>query len=198
MAQYLITGAAGFIGFHLARRLLHDGQSVVGVDNVNPYYDVRLKRDRLALLQAESRFQFVEADLADHGALGKVFAGIPFDVVYHLAAQAGVRHSLTHPQDYVDSNVTGMLEVLEGCRHSSVRHLVFASSSSVYGSNARQPFRESDGCDHPLSVYAATKRCGELLAHSYSHLFGLPATGMRFFTVYGPWGRPDMALFRFT
>jgi len=198
MARYLVTGAAGFIGFHLARRLLLEGSTVVGLDNLNAYYDVRLKRDRLVILQAQSRFQFAEIDVADHAAMQNVFAGDRFDVVFHLAAQAGVRHSLDHPRVYADSNLTGTLEVLEGCRQAGTGHLVFASSSSVYGSNTRQPFRESDGCDHPLSLYAATKRCGELMIHSYSHLFGLPATGMRFFTVYGPWGRPDMALFRFT
>jgi len=198
MARYLVTGAAGFIGFHLARRLLLEGSTVVGLDNLNAYYDVRLKRDRLVILQAQSRFQFAEIDVADHAAMQNVFAGDRFDVVFHLAAQAGVRHSLDHPRVYADSNLTGTLEVLEGCRQAGTGHLVFASSSSVYGSNTRQPFRESDGCDHPLSLYAATKRCGELMVHSYSHLFGLPATGMRFFTVYGPWGRPDMALFRFT
>lgn len=198
MARYLVTGAAGFIGFHLARRLLADGQEVLGLDNLNPYYDVRLKRDRLALLHAQSRFQLAEIDLTDHDALQRLFVRYSFDVVYHLAAQAGVRHSIDHPHAYLDSNLAGTLEVLEGCRHSRVGHLVFASSSSVYGANVRQPFRESDGCDHPLSLYAATKRGGELLAHSYSQLFGLPVTGTRFFTVYGPWGRPDMALCRFT
>jgi len=198
MAHYLVTGAAGFIGFHLARRLLEHGHGVVGLDNVNSYYDVRVKRDRLAILHGHERFQFAQIDLADSPAMKEVFARERFDVVYHLAAQAGVRYSLEHPREYVDSNLVGVLNVLEGCRHAGVSHLVFASSSSVYGSNTRQPFRESDGCDHPLSLYAATKRSGELMAHSYSHLFRLPATGMRFFTVYGPWGRPDMALFRFT
>lgn len=198
MANHLVTGAAGFIGFHLARRLLRDGHRVVGLDNVNDYYDVRLKRDRLALLAAEPAFSFAEVDVVDREGMRRTFGGERFDVVYHLAAQAGVRHSLDHPHDYVDSNVSGMLEILEGCRHSGAGHLVYASSSSVYGSNTRQPFCESDGCDHPLSLYAATKRCGELMAHSYSHLYGLPTTGARFFTVYGPWGRPDMALFKFT
>lgn len=198
MAQYLVTGAAGFIGFHLTRRLLVDGHHVLGLDNLNPYYDVNLKRDRLAVLRGHPQFQLAEIDLTDHDAMQRLFVRHAFDVVYHLAAQAGVRHSIDHPHAYLDCNLGGTLEILEGCRHSRVGHLVFASSSSVYGANTRQPFRESDGCDHPLSLYAATKRGGELLAHSYSHLFGLPVTGTRFFTVYGPWGRPDMALGLFT
>ncbi|HQZ45511.1 MAG TPA: NAD-dependent epimerase [Usitatibacteraceae bacterium] len=193
----LLTGAAGFIGFHLARRLLSRGDSVTGVDNLNAYYDVTLKEARLAQLAATPGFAFVRADIADRAAMQAIFAGGKFDCVVNLAAQAGVRHSLLHPHDYIDANVTGFLNILEGARHGGA-HLVFASSSSVYGGNTRLPFRETDSVDHPVSLYAATKRANELMAHSYSHLFGVRATGLRFFTVYGPWGRPDMALFLFT
>lgn len=194
----LVTGAAGFIGFHVARRLLARGDTVVGFDNLNPYYDPRLKRDRLALLVSESRFRFVEGDLADREAIPRLFAEGRFDRVVHLAAQAGVRYSLQNPHAYVDSNIIGFVNILEACRHANVEHLVYASSSSVYGANTTMPFSVHHNVDHPVSLYAATKKANELLAHSYSHLFQLPTTGLRFFTVYGPWGRPDMALFLFT
>lgn len=196
--NYFVTGAAGFIGFHLVKRLLAQGAAVMGYDNLNPYYDPTLKEARLAILTAHPGFHFVRGDLADGAALAAAFAGGPFDAVIHLAAQAGVRHSIDHPQDYVQSNVVGFLNVLEECRHRSVRHLLYASSSSVYGLNARTPFLASDNADHPVSLYAATKKANELMAHSYSHLYRLPTTGLRFFTVYGPWGRPDMAYFSFT
>ncbi|MEC7520541.1 MAG: NAD-dependent epimerase [Myxococcota bacterium] len=198
MTRYLVTGAAGFIGFHLSRRLLARGDEVVGLDNLNPYYSVALKRDRLRLLQEEARFSFAELDLADREAVTEVFANGGFDVVVNLAAQAGVRYSLTNPHAYVDSNIVGFLNVLEGCRHHGVKHLVYASSSSVYGANTRMPFSTEHNVDHPVSLYAASKKANELMAHTYSHLYGLPTTGLRFFTVYGPWGRPDMALFLFT
>lgn len=194
----LVTGAAGFIGFHLSRRLLARGDRVVGLDSLNSYYSVELKQDRLNLLRPNAEFTFVHADLSDRQRLEQLFAEHPFDVVVNLAAQAGVRYSLTHPHAYVDANVVGFLNVLEGCRHSQVGHLVYASSSSVYGANTRMPFSVHDNVDHPLSLYAATKKANELMAHTYSHLYGLPTTGLRFFTVYGPWGRPDMALFLFT
>jgi len=196
-APILVTGPAGFIGFHLARRLLAEGRQVVGFDNVNDYYDVRLKRARLAILAESPAFSFVEADLADPSAINQVFKQHRFDIVINLAAQAGVRYSLENPRSYIDSNLVGFINVLEACRHHAVGHLIYASSSSVYGANTRMPFSVSDNVDHPLSVYAATKKANELLAHSYSHLFRLPTTGLRFFTVYGPWGRPDMALFKF-
>ena len=195
--KVLVTGAAGFIGMHVCRRLLARGDEVLGLDNLNAYYDPRLKRDRLGQLPAK-RFRFVEQDICDRTAMAQLFAAEGLDRVVHLAAQAGVRHSLTHPHDYVDSNVTGFLNVLEGCRQHEVGHLTYASSSSVYGGNTRVPFRERDGVDHPLSLYAATKKANELMAHVYSHLYALPTTGLRFFTVYGPWGRPDMAPFLFT
>ncbi len=194
----LVTGAAGFIGFHLSRRLLARGDRVVGLDNLNDYYRVELKQDRLNLLRSNAEFTFVHADLSDRQRLQQLFEEHAFDVVVNLAAQAGVRYSLTHPHAYVDANVVGFLNVLEGCRRSQVGHLVYASSSSVYGANTRMPFSVHDNVDHPLSLYAATKKANELMAHTYSHLYGLPTTGLRFFTVYGPWGRPDMALFLFT
>ncbi len=198
MAKYLVTGSAGFIGFHTVRRLVARGDTVVGLDNINPYYRVQLKRDRLALLSTLSNYRFVEMDLTDGPALRKLVADENFDVVVNLAAQAGVRYSLTHPQAYVDSNLTGFVNVLEACRHAGTRHLVYASSSSVYGGNTEMPFSIHHNVDHPVSLYAATKKANELMAHTYSHLFQLPTTGLRFFTVYGPWGRPDMAMWLFT
>lgn len=194
----LVTGAAGFIGMSTVLRLLARGDTVLGVDNLNPYYDVALKHSRLARLSAQPGFRFLPCDVADPVAMQALFAEHAFERVVHLAAQAGVRYSLDHPHAYIDSNVTGFLNVLEGCRHRAVQHLVYASSSSVYGGNTHLPFSEHDGVDHPVSLYAATKKANELMAHTYSHLYGLPTTGLRFFTVYGPWGRPDMALFRFT
>ncbi|MCK5681730.1 NAD-dependent epimerase/dehydratase family protein, partial [bacterium] len=194
----LVTGAAGFIGFHLSRRLLADGVEVVGLDNLNDYYDVKLKTDRLAILQREQNFTFVDLDLVDTEGMEKLFQKNSFQQVVNLAAQAGVRYSLENPKAYVDSNLSGFLNILEGCRHNRVEHLVYASSSSVYGLNTRMPFSVHDNVDHPLSLYAASKKANELMAHSYSHLYGMPVTGLRFFTVYGPWGRPDMALFLFT
>jgi len=195
--KVLVTGAAGFIGFHTARVLLDRGDEVVGLDNLNPYYDVKLKEARLAELSPRNRFAFVKADLADKAAIDKLFAEHRPERVIHLAAQAGVRHSLTHPEDYMQSNLVGFLNILEACRHSGVEHLVFASSSSVYGANTRLPFSVHDNVDHPVSFYAASKKSNELMAHAYAHLYRLPTTGLRFFTVYGPWGRPDMALFKF-
>ena len=196
--RVLVTGAAGFIGMHVAERLLARGDEVVGIDNLNDYYDVGLKRSRLARLEPQKGFRFEKLDVADAAAMGALFAAGGFDHVVHLAAQAGVRYSLENPAAYVHSNVVGFLNVLEGCRGLKVRHLVYASSSSVYGGNTRMPFSERDSVDRPISMYAATKKADELMAHTYSHLHGLPATGLRFFTVYGPWGRPDMALFLFT
>ena len=196
--KILVTGAAGFIGSHTVRRLHEDGHEIVGLDNLNDYYDVNLKLARLALLQPLSGFAFRKLDLADRPALASLFAAERFDRVIHLAAQAGVRYSLTNPHAYIDSNVTGTLNILEGCRHYGVQHLVFASTSSVYGMNTTMPFSPHRGVDHPLSLYASTKRAGELMCHNYAALFGVPVTALRFFTVYGPWGRPDMALFLFT
>ena len=196
--KILVTGAAGFIGFHTARHLLDRGDEVVGLDNLNDYYDVNLKYARLARLEERQGFRFVRLDLADRDGMPAVFRHERFDRVIHLAAQAGVRYSIEDPHAYVDSNLVGFVNVLEGCRHSGVGHLVYASTSSVYGANTRMPFSEHDVADHQLALYGATKRANELMAHSYSHLFGLPTTGLRFFTVYGPWGRPDMALFKFT
>jgi len=194
----LVTGAAGFIGMHVAHRLLGQGHDVVGVDNLNAYYDPHLKQARIKNLEAFSKFKFERIDIAERQSITQLFAAHRFPAVVHLAAQAGVRHSLADPHAYVDANITGFLNVLEGCRHAECRHLVYASSSSVYGANSRVPFRVSDNVDHPLSLYGATKRANELMAHAYAHLFALPATGLRFFTVYGPWGRPDMAMWLFT
>jgi UDP-glucuronate 4-epimerase len=196
--RVLVTGAAGFIGFHTSRKLLERGDEVIGVDNLNPYYDVSLKEARRDLLQQFERFRFHLLDLKEGEAVAELFADYRPEGVVHLAAQAGVRYSLQNPQVYIDSNVTGTLNILEGCRHHPVRHLVFASTSSVYGANTRMPFSVQDNADHPISLYAATKRADELMAHVYSHLFRIPTTGLRFFTVYGPWGRPDMAMFIFT
>ena len=193
LSKILVTGAAGFIGHALAKTLLDQGRTVVGLDNMNDYYDVQLKRDRLAELLPRPGFRFVEADMADRALMARLFEEEGFDAVVNLAAQAGVRYSLVNPAAYVDSNLVGFGNILEGCRHHGVKHLVFASSSSVYGANTKMPFAEQDNVDHPVSLYAATKKANELMAHSYSHLYGLPATGLRFFTVYGPWGRPDMA-----
>jgi UDP-glucuronate 4-epimerase len=193
----LVTGAAGFIGFHVARRLLEDGREVIGIDNLSPYYDPKLKEARLAQLAGAENFKFVKLDLADRVATAALFAEHRFGKVIHLAAQAGVRYSLVDPQAYADANFLGFLNILEGCRQHSCRHLVYASSSSVYGANTKMPFRASDNVDHPLSLYGASKKANELMAHSYSHLFNLPTTGLRFFTVYGPWGRPDMAMWIF-
>lgn len=198
MNNILITGAAGFIGFHLAKRLLEEGRAVVGLDNLNEYYDPALKRARLAQLQRFPGFVHARVDLADRTAVPGLFAEHRFDAVVNLAAQAGVRYSLINPHSYVDTNLVGFVNILEGCRHHGVKHLVYASSSSVYGANTNMPFSVHNNVDHPVSLYAASKKANELMAHTYSHLFGLPATGLRFFTVYGPWGRPDMALFLFT
>jgi UDP-glucuronate 4-epimerase len=206
MAKILVTGCAGFIGFHVSRRLIDRGDEVVGLDVLNEYYDVNLKRARLALLTGSpaaltnesGSFRFVQMDLLERWGLNTLFSSEGFENVIHLAAQAGVRYSLTHPHAYSDANLTGFLNILEACRHNKVKHLVFATSSSVYGGNTRMPFSTRDAVDHPLSLYAATKKANELMAHCYAHLYRLPCTGLRFFTVYGPWGRPDMALFIFT
>ena len=198
MAKILVTGAAGFIGFHVSKRLLDRGDLVMGLDNLNDYYDPRLKQDRLALLQSRDGFTFVTCSLEDRSAIESLFAAEQFDCVISLAAQAGVRYSLQNPHAYIDSNIVGFLNILEGCRHSGVKHLVYASSSSVYGANTNMPFSVHHNVDHPLSLYAATKKANELMAHTYSALYNLPTTGLRFFTVYGPWGRPDMAYFSFT
>ncbi|HEX8964256.1 MAG TPA: NAD-dependent epimerase [Rhodocyclaceae bacterium] len=195
--KVLVTGAAGFIGMHVCERLLERGDQIIGVDNLNDYYDVNLKKARLGRLASHRAFRHVRLDIEDREGMAALFAGEKPQRVVNLAAQAGVRYSLKNPHAYVDSNVVGFLNILEGCRHAGCDHLVFASSSSVYGGNTRMPFSEHDNVDHPVSLYAATKKANELMAHSYSHLFGLPATGLRFFTVYGPWGRPDMALFLF-
>ncbi len=196
--KVLVTGAAGFIGFHTAKRLLERGDEVVGLDNLNDYYDVTLKEARRDLLAREPRFAFVKADLADRARIAELFEAEKFDRVVHLGAQAGVRYSLENPFAYIDSNVSGTMTILEGCRYHGVEHLVFASTSSVYGANTKMPFSVHQNVDHPLSLYAATKKSNELMAHTYASLYGLPVTGLRFFTVYGPWGRPDMALFLFT
>lgn len=196
--KILVTGAAGFIGFQLCRRLLGAGDQVVGLDNLNDYYDVRLKRDRLNQMEGDGHFTFCKMDLVDREAVARLFAEQGFEIVVNLAAQAGVRYSLVNPYAYAETNLMGFLNILEGCRHHQVKHLVFASSSSVYGANTRMPFSVHDNVDHPVSLYAATKKANELMAHTYASLFKLPCTGLRFFTVYGPWGRPDMALFLFT
>lgn len=197
MNRILVTGAAGFIGFHTAQRLLKDGKTVVGIDNLNDYYDVQLKRDRLKQLNGHERFEFHQVDITDLAALSKLFED-PFDAVVNLAAQPGVRYSIQHPAASIQINIVGFGNILECCRHSGCKHLVYASSSSVYGKNRKVPFAVEDSVDHPISLYAATKKANELMAHTYSHLYKLPTTGLRFFTVYGPWGRPDMALFLFT
>jgi UDP-glucuronate 4-epimerase len=197
LVKVLLTGAAGFIGFHTARALLERGDEVVGLDNLNAYYDPKLKAARLALLEREARFRFVMLDVSDRAAMQDLFEREKFQRVVHLAAQAGVRYSIQNPHVYVATNITGFLHVLEGCRQTQVEHLVYASTSSVYGANTSMPFSEQQNVDHPLTLYAATKKSNELMAHSYASLYGLPTTGLRFFTVYGPWGRPDMALFLF-
>ena len=197
-SKKMVTGAAGFIGFHLCKRLLEGGDEVVGIDNLNDYYDVALKKARLAQLESKKNFRFIKLSLEEKEGVLSLFNSKEFDVVVNLAAQAGVRYSLINPYAYLDSNIYGFLNILEGCRHAKVKHLVFASSSSVYGLNTRMPFSVHQNVAHPISLYGATKKANELMAHSYSYLFGIPTTGLRFFTVYGPWGRPDMALFLFT
>lgn len=196
--KVLVTGAAGFIGFHLAKRLLSLGATVCGIDNLNDYYDVSLKEARLTILEKEPAFTFVRGDLADEAAVTKLFEDFRPDIVVNLAAQAGVRYSIDNPRSYIQSNIVGFFNILEACRHYPVEHLLYASSSSVYGNQEKTPFATTDNVDHPISLYAATKKSDELMAYTYSHLYGIPATGLRFFTVYGPWGRPDMAYFKFT
>jgi len=196
--KYLVTGAAGFIGFHVTQRLLDAGHQVIGIDNLNDYYDVNLKKSRLELVNNHPEFTFIKIDLADREGIASLFREQRFQRVIHLAAQAGVRYSLENPLAYADANLIGHLNILEGCRHNRVEHLLYASSSSVYGLNRKLPFSTDDSVDHPVSLYAATKKANELMSHTYSHLYGIPTTGLRFFTVYGPWGRPDMALFKFT
>ncbi len=198
MKKILITGAAGFIGAHLSGKLIEKGVEVIGLDNLNDYYDPQLKKDRMAKLAEGKGFTHVDLNLSDREGIENLFLQHSFDAVVNLAAQAGVRYSLINPHSYVDTNLVGFVNILEGCRHSGVKHLVYASSSSVYGANTKMPFSVHDNVDHPVSLYAASKKANELMAHTYSHLFGLPTTGLRFFTVYGPWGRPDMALFLFT
>lgn len=196
--NFLVTGAAGFIGFHVSQRLLAAGHQVVGIDNLNDYYDVNLKHARLNLIKSDPAFTFIEMDLADRDAIASLFKQQQFQRVIHLGAQAGVRYSIENPHAYADANLIGHLNILEGCRHHKIEHLLYASSSSVYGLNRKMPFSTEDSVDHPVSLYAATKKANELMSHTYSHLYQLPTTGLRFFTVYGPWGRPDMALFKFT
>ena len=198
VTKVLVTGAAGFIGFHLAKKLLDDNFTVHGLDNLNAYYDPKLKDERLKILQKSENFKFTKADLSDEKAIDALFEQEGFDVVVNLAAQAGVRYSLEHPRQYIKSNIVGFENILEACRHNRIKHLIYASTSSVYGANKSQPFSTDQPVEHPLTLYAATKKSNELMAHSYSHLFDIPTTGLRFFTVYGPWGRPDMALFLFT
>ncbi len=198
MKKILITGAAGFIGFHLSKKLLEDERTVVGLDNLNDYYDPDLKKSRLSQLQEFENFEHVNIDIAEREAMAQLFSDHRFDAVVNLAAQAGVRYSLINPHSYVDTNLVGFVNILEGCRHNKVKHFVYASSSSVYGANTNMPFSVHNNVDHPVSLYAASKKANELMAHTYSHLYNLPTTGLRFFTVYGPWGRPDMALFLFT
>ena len=198
METILVTGSIGFIGFHLAKRFLKEGFSVIGIDNINDYYDVSLKLARLEILEEKDNFQFYQLDLSDRQRIENLFQNHSFDSVVNLAAQAGVRYSLENPYAYLDSNLAGFINILEGCRHQQIKHLVYASSSSVYGANKKIPFSTKDNVDHPISLYAATKKANELMAHTYSHLYNLPTTGLRFFTVYGPWGRPDMAYFIFT
>jgi UDP-glucuronate 4-epimerase len=196
--RILVTGAAGFIGFHLSKRLLAEGYHVIGVDNLNDYYDIRLKKERLSQLENNDTFTFYKVDLADQPSLNQIFENHSIPIVINLAAQAGVRYSISHPHSYVHSNLVGFVNILEACRHYQVEHLLYASSSSVYGANTKTPFSTQDSVDHPVSIYAATKKANELMAHTYSHLFTIPTTGLRFFTVYGPWGRPDMAYYSFT
>ena len=198
MRKVLVTGAAGFIGFHLAKRLLEEGDEVIGIDNLSTYYDVNLKKARLSILKKYSNFKFIKIDIADRKKTAELFNQEDFEIVVHLAAQAGVRYSLINPYAYIDSNIVGFLNILEGCRHKKIKHLIFASSSSVYGANTLMPFSVHHNVDHPISLYAATKKANELMAHVYASLYKIPCTGLRFFTVYGPWGRPDMALFIFT
>jgi UDP-glucuronate 4-epimerase len=198
MRKILVTGAAGFIGFYLCRKLLDMGDEIVGVDNLNDYYDVDLKKSRLEQIEGDDNFRFIKADLTDREAISKIFEENRFDIVVNMAAQAGVRYSLVNPYSYIDSNISGFLNIIEGCRHNGVKHLVFASSSSVYGANTKMPFSVHHNVDHPVSLYAATKKANELMAHTYASLYNIPSTGLRFFTVYGPWGRPDMAYFLFT